>query len=427
MAVETKQGSANVLPPTNGSAAPGAVPNGQAKQKRKRPSSLMQVASSLPSVEHSLEEFIARANQTLVDGSTWDNAEKIAKQEDVKQREADAFRWKAAELQMREGEAREKSLRGQLDGLQGKLAEAEARAAVAGTASESNHALLDLKSKVQSAEQRLREAEERATHLAHELVAAKTSSTALPAAGPAVEIADFDQRDAEERVRVAEAKATKALAAARAAAAGLRVSQEDLVAIESGLGTDLEPQKKTPWLGIFIAFAGGIAIMFAVSRFVLSKDDKTTTVPVATQPAAPQKPVVTPIEEPKAAAPEAAKQPEPIVPEAAKQPEPVPTAEVAKQPAPIAPTAPDPDPAAAAKQPEPRQTEPAVAKKPPVVAAPKHQVTHTAPKHTTAPTKPAGDLADPFGGGTPAPAAPKKPTKPAKPDKKPAGGIADPF
>ncbi|MDB4952713.1 MAG: hypothetical protein JWO36_282, partial [Myxococcales bacterium] len=332
MAVDSKQGSnTTIQPPTNGAATSG--PNGQGKNtKRKRPSSLMQVASSLPSVENSLEEFIARANQTLVDADTWDHAEKNAKQEDAKQREADAFRWKAAETQLREGEAREQSLRRQLDGLQGKLAEAEARAAVAGTASQSDHALVDLKSKVQSAEQRLREAEERAAHLAHELVSAKTSTNARPA----VEVADFDQQDAEDRVRIAEAKAVKALAAAKAAAAGLRVSQEDLVAIESGLVvTDLEQPKKTPWLGIFIAFAGGIAIMFGVSRFVLSKDDGKSA-PAATQPsaqpaAAPQKPIVTPIEEQKPAEaaklpdPEAAKQPEPA---AAKQPEP----EVAKQP-----------------------------------------------------------------------------------------------
>ncbi|MBL9018331.1 MAG: hypothetical protein JNL83_29355, partial [Myxococcales bacterium] len=39
------------------------------KGNRKRPSSLMATASTLPKVEHSLDEFIAKANQTLVDVS----------------------------------------------------------------------------------------------------------------------------------------------------------------------------------------------------------------------------------------------------------------------------------------------------------------------------------------------------------------------
>src|SRR3990167_5201704 len=92
----------------------GATANGQrTKGGRRRPSSLMAVAQTLPTVEHSLEEF-------------------IAKEADAQRREADLNRMKAAEIQMRAGEAREQSLRSQLDGLQGKLAEAEARAAVAG-------------------------------------------------------------------------------------------------------------------------------------------------------------------------------------------------------------------------------------------------------------------------------------------------------
>src|SRR5262249_9641656 len=105
-----------------------AAPNGK---RKKRPSSLLAVATSLPSVESSLDEFIARANQTMVDQQNWDLAEREAKQEDEKRKEADALRWKAAEQQLREHEARETSLRRQLDGLQGKLAEAEARVAVA--------------------------------------------------------------------------------------------------------------------------------------------------------------------------------------------------------------------------------------------------------------------------------------------------------
>lgn len=435
MAVDSKQTSTTTptVPPTNGAAK---VDNGQAK-RRKRPSSLLAVASSLPSVENSLEDFIARANQTLVDASTWDQAEKVAKQEDSKQREADALRWKAAEQQLREGEVRERTLRGQLDGLQGKLAEAEARAAVAGSQGP-DPALLDLKSKVQWTEDRLRDAEDRAMQLANELVSAKTAVNTRPP----VEIADFDQQDAEDRVRVAEAKASKAIAAAKAAAAGLTVSQADLAAIESGLiVTDIETPKKTPWLGIFIAFAGGIAIMFAVSKYVLGKDKDTkqtapVTQPSVTQPEvaapAPNKPTVTPIvtpidepTKPEMAQPEAAKQPEPAQPqpEAAKQPEPVQPA-VAKQPEPAQPEV--------ATQPVPtKQPVPVAAKKTPAPApvhhaapAPVHHAA-PAPKHTPAAAKPAGDIADPFGGGTPAPAKKTPAKKPA--DKKPAGGIADPF
>src|SRR5258706_4948586 len=129
MAVESKQGGTASVPPT-GVAPTGVVaPNGSSgPRRRKRPSSLMAVATSLPSVETSLDEFIARANQTLTDAASWQKIEQEAKQEDDKRREADALRWKAAEQQLREGELREQTLRRQLDGLQGKLAEAEARA-----------------------------------------------------------------------------------------------------------------------------------------------------------------------------------------------------------------------------------------------------------------------------------------------------------
>src|SRR5262249_18411617 len=124
IAVDSKGGSNN----TNG------VSNGQPR-RRKRASSLLAVATSLPSVESSLDEFIARANQTQIDTENWQKVEIEARQakleEDDKRREADALRWKAAEQQLREGEMREQTLRRQLDGLQGKLAEAEARAAVA--------------------------------------------------------------------------------------------------------------------------------------------------------------------------------------------------------------------------------------------------------------------------------------------------------
>src|SRR5258708_7466181 len=74
MAVETNKGDVNVSPAqTLTGVAPGVGanlgPNGKAR--RKRPSSLMTAASSLPSVESSLDEFISRANQTLTDAHSW--------------------------------------------------------------------------------------------------------------------------------------------------------------------------------------------------------------------------------------------------------------------------------------------------------------------------------------------------------------------
>jgi hypothetical protein len=438
MAVDSKQGTTPNQPPvgnvvagsSSSSPAPAngaAATNGQAK-RRKRPSSLLAVASSLPSVENSLEEFIARANQTLVDASTWENLEKTAREENDKQREADALRWKAAETQLRESEVRESSLRNQLDGLQGRLAEAEARAAVAGTSS-SDNLISDLKIQIQRADQRLRDAEDRATHLAHELVSAKTSANARPS----VEIGDPDREAAEERIRIAEAKAAKALAAAKAASAGLRVSQADIAAIESGLiVTDsLDTPKRTPWVAIFIAFAGGLAIMFAVYKFGFSKtdkvDDKASTPPAATatQPEAvpaptpaPTKPIVTPIDEP-ATAPAKTEPTEPTAPDKAA----------------AAPAAPDKaaEPEIVVDTPAP-VVEKTVAKKTPAPAPAKHHVATPAPapvKHTApAPAKepkPAGGLADPFGGAPAAAPAKKKTTTKAPAEKKPAGGIADPF
>src|SRR5688572_12257366 len=135
MAVDSKTGANGTNGQAAGTSSSPSIAAGTgghptaATPKRKRSSSLMKNASSLPTVEHSLEEFIAKANQTLVDVSSWEEA----KEQDAKRKEVDANRWKQAEVQMRESEARENSLRRQLDGLQGKLAEAEARAAVAGT------------------------------------------------------------------------------------------------------------------------------------------------------------------------------------------------------------------------------------------------------------------------------------------------------
>ncbi|MBA3397606.1 MAG: hypothetical protein H0T89_33590 [Deltaproteobacteria bacterium] len=369
----------------------------------------MKNASSLPTVEHSLEEFIAKANQTLVDVSGWgeDN-----KQVDPARKEHDAQRWKQAEHQMRDSEVREQSLRRQLDGLQGKLAEAEARAAVAGTQMGSaahDTTISDLKSQIDKAIQRMRSAEERSQELQQALASVKAEASAkisTPSLSNGI-----DEDEAAERIRLAEAKATKAIAAARAAQAGLTVSSADLAAIESGLVVVNPPAKKSPWLLVAVAFIGGLGIMFAVWKLVLDKPSKAPVAPAtstqepaaATQPVAapaapaepatPAKPVVTPIEDQPAAI-EEAKVAAPVVTPIEDKPAPV---EAAK-PAPV-----ETKPAATAKA-EPKATKKAAAK----------------------PARPAkkaakGTIADPFA-ETP---APKKPAKPA--EKKPAGTIVDPF
>src|SRR5687768_6285722 len=123
MAVDTKLGETKLgMGATNG--APNGATNGasavpviaEGTKRTKRTSSLMRSAGMLPKVEHSLDEFIARANQTLVDVGSWQKQDEEAKQEDQKRKEQDALRWKQAEQQMRESEARETTLRRQLDG-----------------------------------------------------------------------------------------------------------------------------------------------------------------------------------------------------------------------------------------------------------------------------------------------------------------------
>ena len=121
MAVDSNKGGNGSAPATTGT---GDLPLGPAatlagmpamaangKPKRKRPSSLMAQAAELPSVENSLDEFIARANETLVDPETFNSAKIQLAAEDQQRKEADAMRWKAADHQMRESQAREQSLR----------------------------------------------------------------------------------------------------------------------------------------------------------------------------------------------------------------------------------------------------------------------------------------------------------------------------
>ncbi|MGE5181027.1 MAG: hypothetical protein ACM31C_03150 [Acidobacteriota bacterium] len=399
MAVESKQG---------GSQGTGSVPPTGGARRVKRSSALQKAAGALPSVETSLDEFIARANATLLDASNWDTAEKEAKAQDLERREADQLRWKAAEQQLRESEAREQSLRRQLDGLQGKLAEAEARAAVAGTTGSHDGVIADLKLRLQRADERTRAAEARSEQLSVELAS-------RPSVSPQQLFAMGSTEDAgaDDRVRIAEAKAAKAIAAAKAAAAGLNVHSE-IAAIESGLVAPelAQPARKSNAAVIgFASLLVGAAVMFAVTKLVIDKDQGAApsvpapaaqvqpaqpqvAAPAPAPAAAPAKPVVTPIEEP----------------------------------------APAPQPAAAEAQPEPApaeaKAEPAPAPKP----APKRgaAVHHAAPAaHHAAPAKAAakpaseGTLADPFASG-PAPAKKSAP----KAEKKPANGsgaIVDPF
>jgi outer membrane biosynthesis protein TonB len=384
----------------------GANGNGKAAaNRRKRPSSLLAAANQLPSVENSLDDFISRANQTLTDPDQWHAAENASKAEDEQRREADALRARAAEQQLREGEQREHSLRRQLDGLQGQLAEAEARAAVANTGGSQDGVIADLKMRLSRASERIVAAEQfanqadgRVAQMSSELASAKASVASGPIQSP-----QYDG-DADERVRMAEAKAAKALAVARAASAGLTVNPADIAAIESGLIVPIEPARKgTNWLAIIGALVVGGAVMFGVAMAV--KKDPAPAAVGAAQPApiAPARPSVTPIEEPK-----------PVV-EAAR---PVETA-----PAPV--VAPAPAPARAiVEQPAPVKTEPAVAKHVTTAVTPKHATTAprtTAPK-TTASAASNGGIADPFG-DAPAKKAPAKKT-----DKKPtAGAIVDPF
>ncbi len=399
MAVESKQ------TPAQTSLGMAAATNGSSGMRTKRSSQLMQAKSALPSVESSLDEFIAKANSTLVDVGSWGQAEKVAREEDDKRREADSLRWQAAEHQLRESEVRESSLRRQLDGLQGRLAEAEARAAVASTAGASDGVIADLKMRLTRADERIRSAEQRSAALEHDLGAARSAAEQAQQAAFAAQNArpsasEFaGSADLEDRVRFAEAKAAKALAAAKAASAGLTVSAADLAAIENGLVvSDFEQTKKTPWLAISGAFVGGLLLMFGISRVIAPKPaPAATAVAAAPAPApaptvepapAPAKPSVTPIEAPPA-----------------PQPAPAAVAAVpAPAPAPEAAPAPEPAPAPA-----------------PAVAKQRHQApaTHATPK--AAPAKTSSGLADPFAD------APKaaKPDKKA-PDKK-AAGLVDPF
>ncbi|HEU0031847.1 MAG TPA: hypothetical protein VFQ53_14525 [Kofleriaceae bacterium] len=424
-------------------AVPNHTPaNGTAKladgtQRLKRTSSLMKQASTLPKVEQSLEEFIARANQTLVDVSTWGTADQQAKEEEDKRRELDAQRWKQAEQQMRESEAREQSLRRQLDGLQGKLAEAEAKVAVALSASGSfpamnkaanaanEAAITELRNQIEQAMQRMRAAEQRSAELARELDQAKAATTTARSEGSAPLVLSLvADEEVDERVKLAEAKAAKAIAAARAAAAGLTVSAADLAAIESGLVVPMQPEKKSPWLAITLAFVGGLAIMAVVWKFVLSSNDKpgaTTSPAPATQPAqaaqpAPAPTTTTPSTANAAAPTEAKPSVTPIEDKTADK-----AADSKPSVTPIDEPPAAQDAAKDAAKPDVASDEPVVDAKPAKAAktTSRPKKAAVAPKSVKKEKK--ETLADPF--AEPAPAPKKKDTK----GDKAGGAIVDPF
>jgi hypothetical protein len=401
-----------------------AVSGTNGKNRRKRPSSLLAQASQLPSVESSLDDFIARANETLND-ATFDaarNAEKELKQEDERRKEADALRWKATEQQMLETKAREESLRRQLDGMQGKLAEAEARAAVATSGGTQDGVIADLKVRLSAIEDAKRAAEDRSAQLAQELVLAKATAAA-PAPAPAESLTYHDNEELEQRARIAEAKAAKALAAAKAAAAGLTVNPADIAAIESGLVVPVETSKKgTNWGLVFAALLVGGAIAAAAVFVVLNKKDTGKSSAAAAEqvqpaagslsapaaPAAPAKPTVTPIEDTDSA---------PVAQPEGKVEEKVETAKGEDK-------VEEKELTIEAKG-EDKIEEKVEAKAAPKKAAPAPKKA-VAPKKAPKASKPTGALADPFGGGgdsAPAP-APKKAGKAKKPG---GGGIVDPF
>ncbi|MBP9085050.1 MAG: hypothetical protein KBG15_02990 [Kofleriaceae bacterium] len=382
----------------------------------------MQVAAALPSVESSLEDFISRANSTP-DAGGWGLAVDSAVQEqravEIAQIEADAdrrrqqdqARWKQVEAQLKaESEIRENALRKQLDSLQGKLAAAEARAAVAADTdggAAANAAMAQLQQQVAKAEERVRTAEAaaKAAQAKNNEMAAEAATVKPAAAAPVAMYSGGDaelraaSEAAELRAKAADARATKALAIARAASAGLTVSPDDIEKIASSIAPGQElvaPASKTPWLVIGGAFLGGIAAMFGLTK-MLAKDAPAATMLPAPAAAVAPAPAIVPA-------------PPPVQPTGAT-------------------VTPIPAPSITPLADEPTAVEPAVAE-PAVVAAP--VVPETPPVNAVAPVKAAEPktrsknrvkktgIADPFASPAKAPAK-----KPKTGGSKPA--IVDPF
>jgi hypothetical protein len=137
----------------NGTHTHGA--NGGAAPRARRTSALMQAASALPTVEASLEDFIARANSTMVDIAGWGLGDEHS---DRAARDADQERNRELQEQTRaEAELREAELARRLSEVETKLAEAEARVAVLSTrgdtdATKTDAIFTELRARVEVAE-----------------------------------------------------------------------------------------------------------------------------------------------------------------------------------------------------------------------------------------------------------------------------------
>jgi hypothetical protein len=95
---------------------------------RNRASSLRQLAATLPSVDHALDELIARANQTeLALGAEPLEPDALG----ADGLDAESLDVGLLEAELREAATREQALRHQLDDLRGRLADAETRPASA--------------------------------------------------------------------------------------------------------------------------------------------------------------------------------------------------------------------------------------------------------------------------------------------------------
>ncbi len=312
MSLQTKTPAAT--PFANGTAANGHAVTGLTGTRRKRTSSLMQVAAALPSVESSLEDFISRANSTPDTGG-WGLAVDSAVQEQRaveiahieaeadRRRQQDQARWKQVEAQLKaESEIREIALRKQLDSLQGKLAAAEARAAVAADTdggAAANAAMAQLQQQVAKAEDRVRAAEAaaKAAQAKNNEMAAEAATVKPAIAVPAMGLmsgGDAELRAAAEaaelRAKNADARATKALAIARAASAGLTVSPDDIEKIATAIGPAQElvtTAPKTPWLVVGGAFVGGLVAMFGLTKMLAKDAPAAPTLPAPAAAVAP--------------------------------------------------------------------------------------------------------------------------------------------
>ena len=440
--------------------------------RRRRPSTLSDVAAALPTVESSLESFSSRANSTILDVGGWaiGDASPAATEAEQKRADVEAARIREAVANARAEAALEHDiLRRTIDDLNVKIAAADAKLAsaeskiawhvanassAAGQSAAPDPALTEhiaeLQAQLEQAEQRVaaaanaanikvQQAEMRVTAAeARAQTAARASVVSAPLA-PAVGIDEgmADRlRQSEERARSAELRANKALAAARAAAAGLTVSNADLDQIQAGLPPSDDfraaaAPKKALSMPLVIggAFIGALAVMFVVSQ-LLKKPAPTIVVQPVPTPA-----VAAPAPTPAPAPAPVVVQPAPAPAPAVVQPTPVPAAPVAVQPAPVTAQPIEVAPAPVVVKPHPVDPAPVVVKPHPVDTAPVATHTPAAVKDTAAPkaakpaktAKPAAaDVVDPFASTPePAPKAAPKPKKAAKPA--PAAGIVDPF